>query len=156
MGDKNHRALHPNRFAPDPSPRPRHSKSATTDDRSRVAGPRSVCFAARAGPQQPVHRCPERKATRIASDRSGGAPPKISAVASGSRRPLLPLSPFPVAGYIYQLRSVLVLTRGSFLFHPDPSIESVASCLSRGMTSGPNEPRLLLRRRGLRTRLHSP
>jgi len=83
VGGKSHRALHPNRFAPDPSPRPRHSKQWTIDRGSPGRGP-SLC-PARARAYQIAD--PEKKATRIASDR--GHARDLCCRVRRSRRPLL-------------------------------------------------------------------
>lgn len=152
--------MHPNRFAPDPSPRPRHSKrnGRSVADR-RVAVPRFALPApARAArvPDRPVdcrRRRPEKKATRIASDDRGHARDlccRVRPAFSPSAPPPLPPSSFPVAGYLLVALGAYTGHFMSFACVHDvffrsirvcsaaaSSIESVDSWLSRGMMSGP-------------------
>lgn len=90
VGGKSHRALHPNRFAPDPSPRLRRSKQRTIGRRSPGRGP-WLCHAR--VPDRPLDRRPEKKATRIASDRGHARPRSLMlrpALSASAPPPLFP------------------------------------------------------------------
>ena len=84
VGGKSHRALHPNRFAPDPSPRLRHSKQRTIDRGSPGRGP-SLCRACTRSPCRPPSR--KENYANIASDR--GHARDLCCRVRRSRRPLL-------------------------------------------------------------------